>query len=265
MVTFRDLVSAFRDLDIGNHPVIVHASTSTYEEVRGGVDSLLGALLSAFPAVMMPSFTVQTLIVPETGPEANALQYGAGQDQNVAAEFFRKRLPADPEMGALAEALRNHPKAERSRHPVLSFCGVGVEEALEEQTLAEPLAPIGALTRAGGWVLLLGVDHTRNTSIHYAERLAERKTFTRWALTTDGVRECPNMPGCSQGFNTLEPYLSAIAHSTTVGRSELRAIPLQPLVQVVCDLLAADETAFLCSDPSCERCAETRAAALQPD
>ena len=107
MVTFRDLVSAFRDLDIGNHPVIVHASTSAYDEVRGGVDSLLGALLSAFPAVMMPSFTAQTLIVPETGPEANALQYGTGQDQNVAAEFFRKRLPADPEMGALAEALRN--------------------------------------------------------------------------------------------------------------------------------------------------------------
>lgn len=262
MVTFRDLVSAFRKLDIGNHPVIVHASASAYEDVRGGVDSLLGALLSAFPAVMMPAFTHSTLVVPETGPEDNAIQYGVGQEQNLAAEFFRKRLPADPEMGALAEALRNHPKAERSRHPILSFCGVGVDEALEEQTLTEPLAPIGALTRAGGWVLLMGVDHTRNVSIHYAERLAGRKTFTRWALTTEGVRECPNIPGCSQGFNTLEPYLAAIAQSTTVGRTELRAIPLQTLVQVVCDLLAADETAFLCSDPTCERCTATRAAAL---
>ncbi|HZW03991.1 MAG TPA: AAC(3) family N-acetyltransferase [Anaerolineaceae bacterium] len=265
MVTFRDLVSAFRKLDLDHHPVIVHAAMSSLDEVRGGAESLLGALLTVQPAVMMPCFTYQTMIVPETGPEHNGIQYGSAHDRNHTAEFFRKRLPADPEMGALAEALRNHPRAERSLHPLLSFCGIGVDEALEEQTLSEPLAPIGALTRAGGWVLLLGVDHTRNTSIHSAERLAGRKTFTRWALTTDGVRECPNIPGCAQGFNALEPYLAAITRTATAGSSQLRALPLQPMIQVICDLLAADRTAFLCSDPGCERCAETRAAALTPN
>ena len=63
------------------------------------------------------------------------------------------------------------------------------------QTLAEPLAPIGALAQRGGWVLLLGVNQTVNTSLHYAERLAGRPQFTRWALTYEGVRECPQFPG----------------------------------------------------------------------
>jgi aminoglycoside 3-N-acetyltransferase len=62
--------------------------------------------------------------------------------------------------------------------------------------LDDPLAPVGALAEENGTVLLIGVNHTVNTSIHYAEKIAGRKQFIRWALTPQGVRECPGFPGC---------------------------------------------------------------------
>jgi aminoglycoside 3-N-acetyltransferase len=48
--------------------------------------------------------------------------------------------------------------------------------------MAEPLEASGALPEADGCVLLLGVHHTVNTSIHHAEIPAARKQFIRWAL-----------------------------------------------------------------------------------
>ena len=98
-------------------------------------------------------------------------------------------------MGILPETLRNHPSATRTAHPILSFAGINADFTLFTQTLYEPLAPIGALAELDGWVVLINVDHTVNTSIHYAEKLAGRRQFVRWALVGDRVVECPNFPG----------------------------------------------------------------------
>jgi aminoglycoside 3-N-acetyltransferase len=63
----------------------------------------------------------------------------------------------------------------------LSFSGINAGATLFTQTIYEPLDPSG-LAQQDGWVVLINVDHTSNTSIHYAEKLAGRKQFTRWAL-----------------------------------------------------------------------------------
>ena len=208
MLTFRDLYTALRKLDLDRaHPVIAHASLSAFGEVNGGADTVLGALLSVSNSVTMPTFTFKTMLIPEVGPENNASRYGSGKDLNRMAEFFTPDMPVDPLMGAVPEALRCHPKAHRSSHPILSFAGINADRQLELQTLKEPLAPIHALREGDGWVILLGVDHTVNTSIHYGEQVAGRKQFTRWALTPQGVVECPRFPTCSLGFSAIEPRL----------------------------------------------------------
>ena len=115
------------------------------------------------------------------------------------AEFFTPRMPADPLMGIIPETLRKHPRAKRSSHPIQSFAGINAGKILAAQTMANPLSPLGALEERFGWVVLLGVDHTVNTSIHSAEKLAGRKQFVRWALTPKGVVECPGFPGVRRG------------------------------------------------------------------
>lgn len=259
MLTFRDFSTALRRLRIdSSRPVIAHASLSAFGEVQGGADTLVGAVLTNFHTVMMPVFTYKTMVTPAVGPENNGIRYGSGQDSNLMAEIYHPDMPADRLMGCVPERLRQHPKAQRSNHPILSFAGVNAEQALASQTLHEPFNPLRACIQEKGWVLLLGVNHTVNTSIHYAEKLAGRKQFVRWALTRQGVVACQGWPGCSAGFQAIAPRLGKVARCEDVGRSQIQAVPLTRLMEVVCALLAEDPLALLCRQMDCGRCQAVR-------
>ncbi len=255
VVTFRELTNGLRSLGIKrSQPIIAHASLSAFGVVAQGAVSVMGALLVVSDQVMMPVFTSKTMVIPESGPPDNGITYGSQPDQNRMAVFFQHALPADRLMGAVAEVLRNHPLAWRSPHPLLSFTGVGLDRVLERQSLSEPLSPIAELVNADGYVLLIGVDHTVNTSIHYAERLAGRHQFIRWALTPSGVVECPGYPGCSTGFQAILPDLQDVTTTTIIGNATIRATPLQPLVERVRQRLGSDPLALLCSSHHCQFC-----------
>jgi aminoglycoside 3-N-acetyltransferase len=254
MITFRNLSSAFSQLDLGKKPVIAHASLSSFGQVQGGAPTVLGALLSVVDSLMMPAFTYKTMVIPDDGPLDNGITYGSGKDANRMAEFFDPEMPVDKTIGAIAETLRKHPDARRSIHPIYSFSGVNVENAIFSQTLEHPFAPIEVLTRADGWVLLMGVNHTVNTSIHYGEQLAGRRHFIRWALTYNGITACPRWPGCSGGFEQISPHLAWFTQRIQVGSALVQAVPLQSLVSVVQELIEEDPHALLCDRVGCERC-----------
>jgi aminoglycoside 3-N-acetyltransferase len=167
-------------------------------------------------------------------------------------------MRADPMMGILPETLRNHPSATRTAHPILSFAGVNADYALLTQTLYEPLAPVGALAEQDGWVILINVDHTVNTSIHYGEKLAGRKQFIRWALVDDRVVECPNYPGDSMGFQAVDEHIKSDTRRVQIGDAFIDAIPLKRLFEVVQSLIRKDPLALLCERTDCERCAAIR-------
>jgi aminoglycoside 3-N-acetyltransferase len=259
MLGFRDVVSGLKQLGLDPaKPVIVHASLSAFGEIRGGADTLLGALLSVQPVVMMPAFTYKTMLVPEEGPEDNAFSYGHGKDQNLMAEFYRPDMPADRTMGILAETLRKQPQARRSLHPILSFTGMQVDIELDAQTMTDPLAPVGVMAGREGWVLLMGVNHTVNTSLHYAEKIAGRKQFLRWALTTGGVRECPGFSGCSDGFEKAGAWLEDLTRFTRIGGADIQALPLRAMIDRIVQLIGQNPDALLCDRVDCERCATIR-------
>lgn len=259
MISYRDVINGLRLLNVpSGRPVIAHASLSSFGEVRGGAETLLGAVTMVFNRSMMPAFTYKTMLIPEDGPEENGVDYGSGKDVNRMTEFFSSSTPVDPLMGVMAEKLRQMPGVRRSSHPILSFSGLNVEEALRAQTVEEPLAPIGSLAREDGWVLLLGVDHTVNTSIHYGEKLAGRKQFTRWALTPQGVRACPGFPGCSDGFNKIAPLIAPVVRAVKIGSAQVQAVPLPDLLDAVTGVIGQDALALLCDRPDCERCLAVR-------
>lgn len=258
MLSFRELSNSFQRLDLGQKPVIAHASLSAFGKIRGGAPTLLGALLTVTPSLMMPTFTYQTMITPNDGPPDNGITYGSNRDANRQAVFFDPDMPADKAMGILSETLRQHSKARRSLHPIYSFTGINVDEAIFAQSLDDPFAPIEVLTRAEGWVVLLGVTHISNTSIHYGEQLAGRRQFIRWALSFGRVVECPRWPGCSGGFDEIAPHLEWFTQKIQVGSAIVQAVPLQSLVAIVQELIAEDPRALLCKRPDCERCNATR-------
>lgn len=259
MVSYHDLAAGFRKLGISPfQPVIVHASLSAFGEIRGGAHTFLGALIANYERIMMPAFTFKTMIIPEIGPALNGIDYGSGKDLNRMAEFFYKNMPVDNLMGDLAETLRCHPAAQRSTHPILSFSGINVDQALRRQTLEEPFAPIQALSQEEGWVILAGVDNSVNTSIHLGEALAGRKTFTRWGLTELGVVVCPHYPGCSDGFVKIEQKLTPFTRITNIGETKISAMPIESLLDTVQTFINKNPKALLCSRKKCPRCDDVR-------
>jgi aminoglycoside 3-N-acetyltransferase len=123
----------------------------------------------------------------------------------------------------------------------------------------EPLGPLGELEKQGGWVVLMGVNHTANTSIHQAEKLAGRKQFVRWALTPKGVKECPGFPGCSAGFQVIAPEMDKFSRQVLIGAARVQAMPLSMLFKVVISRIKKDPLALLCQQEDCERCNQVRA------
>jgi len=247
--------AVFSKLGLTRRPVIAHASLKVFGHIQGGADTVVRALVEATGGVLMPTFTYKTMITPEVGPPNNAIQYGKDGDHNKLAEpYDSDHMPADPLMGMLPEALRHYPGARRTFHPILSFTGVRADAALDTQTLLNPLAPIGALAEQDGWALLLGVDHTVNTSIHYGEKLAGRKQFVRWGMTRERIVECPGFPGDSQGFEAIATHLEKDTRHVQMGRAVVRAMPLKRLFEVVSLRLRKDSLALLCDREDCERC-----------
>jgi len=258
-LTLAELRAGFRELRLIERPVIVHASVKAFGTILGGADTLVRALMETTASMIVPTFTYKTMVTPEIGPPNNGLTYGADQDSNRMAIPFHADMPADPLMGMFPETLRLHPDARRTSHPIQSFAGIHADAALNAQTLFNPLAPIGVLAEQDGWVLLLGTDHTVNTSIHYAERLAGRRQFTRWALSSDRVVECPGFPGDSSGFQVIAPDLEKDIRCLQVGAAHVQAVPLKRLFEMVLARLKKHPLDLLCQQADCERCQAIRA------
>ena len=258
MLNADDFKSAFADLNLEEELIIAHASLKPFGYIQGGAEAVLEAMLACFYSIIVPTFTYKTKIIPDIGPPNNGIVYGSGKDTNKLAQPFHLDMRADSMMGILPETLRNDPSAMRTAHPILSFAGINAGPILFTQTIYEPLDPIGALAQQDGWAVLINVDHTSNTSIHYAEKLAGRRQFTRWALTENRVVECPNYPGDSMGFQVLEEYLRFDTRRVPVGDGFIQAVPLRRLFSVVNDILRKDPLALLCERRDCERCNAVR-------
>ena len=116
------------------------------------------------------------------------------------------------------------------------------------------LGPIEELEALDGDVLLLGVTHTSNTTIHLAEQRLGRARFHRYALTAPHVwSELPNCGGESHRFDDLEPALRPATSEVMIGRCRARRIPVRTVLAATEAAIHADPAALLCPDQTC-RC-----------
>ncbi len=267
MATVDQLKAAFLSLPIRGQHVIAHGSSRALSQIPSGPHAVVQALVATAGSVLMPAFTFNTMVTPLVGPPNNAIDYAAEEQARLEREKdpnyvwpvpFTPDLPVSPEVGVLSDVLRRLPTAKRSSHPILSFTGVNADFALNRQTIFDPLAPIAALAEKGGWVVLIGAGHEMNVSIHYAEKLAGRRQFVRWALTPKRVVECPNFPGDSSGFDAITPLLKNDVDVLPIGQTTIQAIRLARLIEVVKDLIKKDPLALLCERKDCAYCKALR-------
>jgi aminoglycoside N3'-acetyltransferase len=113
-------------------------------------------------------------------------------------------------------------------------------------------SPVGRVYELEGQVLLLGVGHDSNTTIHLAEYLAgvryRRKKSSTIVQEGNLVRlEYGEIDHCCQNFNLVDGWLEArgLQRRGPVGHAEARLARSQDIVAVVSAQLKANETLFL--------------------
>lgn len=246
LLTLRDQL-----LSLGVEPggvLVVHTAFSKIAPIDGGPAGLIEALLSA----VGPS---GTLVMPSMSDD----------DEHP----FDPRTSPCAGMGIVADTFWRIPGVLRSDNPH-AFAAIG-PHALEI-TAPHPLdvphghdSPPGRVLDLDGQVLLLGVGHDANTTIHVAENMAGMRYFrpqhvTIWRdgeLSRFDYRELDH---CCQNFALLDDWLGDRQRRGVVGRGEARLARSRDIVEVAMRHLREDETVFLHRAGECEECDDARSA-----
>ncbi len=174
--TRATLAADFRRLGLtAGLTVIVHSSLSSMGWVCGGPVAVLQALMD----VVTPDGTI---VMPAHSSEySEPAKWGNPPVPEAWQQTIRDTMPAFDArytptrgMGVIAETFRSWPGVLRSSHPADSFAAWGkhAEKVTADHDLDYSLgegSPLARVYELDGWVLLLGVGHESNTSLHLAE------------------------------------------------------------------------------------------------
>lgn len=198
-VTFDIIVDGLRAIGVKEGTVLlVHSSFSSLGWVNSGADTVILALekvLGENGTLVMPAHS-GNLSDPSrwVNPPVPRVWWDTIKDTMLP---FDPILTPTRGLGIIPEVFRKGNGVLRSDHPHVSFTAKGkyAEQITEGHSLEFGLgmdSPLGKIYSLGGYVLLLGVDHDVNTSLHLSEFLSDypgKKTYKNYApVIKDGKR-----------------------------------------------------------------------------
>ena len=259
-VTEQEIRRALRSLGLTRQAVCVHSSLSSFGHVDGGAPAVVRAFLREGCTVLAPTFSSAFEVTPPPHLrfERNGWDYGRSPSPGLlpGRVYVTEAADIDRDMGAIPAAVVSWPGRVRGNHPLDSFTAVGPRAAAlaSGQRPSDVYAPLAALARAGGRILMMGVGFERMTLLHLAEKGAGRALFRRWANDAQGRPTAVEVGGCSEGFGKLEPSLGPVARDAVVGRSAWRVLPADRALSRATAAIRADPGITHCGAAACERC-----------
>ncbi len=242
-LTQHEIVAALRALGLSSGAsVLMHSSLRSPGLVAGGADTVVSALREA----IAPGGTVLALTL--TGTERDSPAHPPIFDPRTSRAWT----------GAIPDAVWRHPLARRSRHPTHSVAGIGpatthlIRDHEYCATPCDARSPYGRLAEMGGFILLLGVTHESNTSLHMVEELAavpyhlqERLALARVARTDGADEQIPtrlHLWHWDRDFPKVEPLLQASGaqHEGYVGQARARLVNAHAMRDLLVPILRHD-------------------------
>lgn len=260
VTTEKDVRHALRSLGLSGQAVCLHSSLRSFGHVEGGAATVIEAFLEEGCTLLVPTFSSAFEVAPPPHLrfERNGWNYETQHASGRASDgiYTPDTTEIDDYMGAIPAAVLARPERVRGDHPLDSFTAAGprAAELASGQMPSDVYAPLDALIRAGGFVLLMGVGLERMTLLHLAEREAGRTLFRRWARGADGETFVVAVGGCSEGFGRLDPHLRSIMRTATVGQSVWRLFPAEQALKLAGETIRSDHQITHCGVPACERC-----------
>jgi aminoglycoside 3-N-acetyltransferase len=255
-VSRSELVDQLRALGVRHGGVLlVHTSFRAVRPVEGGPHGLIDALRSAIgPA--------GTLVMPSW----------CGNDDEP---FDPKSTAAAADLGVVANTFWRLPGVVRSDHAFACAAAGPHAEAITSDPLPLPPhipeSPVGRVHDLDGRVLLLGVGHDADTTIHLAEILggAPYRAPKHITIIENGrpVRiDYGENDHCCQRFALMDDWLreKKLQAEGNVGNAVARLIRAKDIVAVGRKHLALDPMVFLHpAEAGCEECDAARKSVSQ--
>ena len=246
-VTRQEIVRGLRALGLeAGASALVHSSLSSFGYVEGGADAVIDALLETVGpqgTVLVPTLTGSEKLHADNPPVYDP----------TATPCWTGHIP---------ETFRQRPEAVRSLHPTHSVAAIGARarELTEgheySMTPCGPDSPYGRLAAAGGYVLLLGVTHGSNTTLHLAEEIAGVPYHMQPGLVAARViangegrtiHLMIHRYGAGREFERMEPIFSerGIQREGQIGAAHVRLIDARRMVEITRQALLQDATILL--------------------
>ncbi|MGD0054970.1 MAG: AAC(3) family N-acetyltransferase [Acidimicrobiales bacterium] len=224
--------------------VLVHSSLSALGYVVGGARSVVMALLEVLGEG-------GTLVVPTHSSELSdprhwhhpAIPESWWPTVRESMPAYDAQLTLTRQMGSVPEVARRLPGARRSAHPRVSFCAVGANAdfIIDDHRLENGFdehSPLARLYDLGAQVLLLGVGHANNTSLHLAEGRAAiaHPIITEGApMLVDGRRQWVSYRCIDYRADDFDQVGAALARAglervAKVGAGPSRLLDIVPMV-----------------------------------
>ncbi len=256
-LTVKDMVRAFRELGLEpGDSFIVHSSFKSLGPVEGGPEAVIDALIEA------------------VSPGGNVVFPTFNYTANIAEPYFDPAV-VPCRTGIIPELSRKRPNVVRSLQPTHSVTVIGpdalelTKDHMSYRTVGLG-SPIDRLAKMGGKVLLLGVGHTSNTTVHLGEEYAgvpkegwfEVPTFAK-VLMPDGSiysHEIDSSTSCSRNFGPVGDVLSKYGEvrEGRAGDAALQLMLGMDVVKRVCEIIEEKPDALLCDLPTCRPCTGAR-------
>lgn len=230
--------------------LLVHCSFRHVRPIEGGPQGLIDALRGAIGAT-------GTLVMPSWAEDDDA-------------PFDPATTPASPDLGIVADTFWRQPGVVRSEHP-FAFAAAGPQA---HRITADPLplpphiaaSPVGRVHELDGQVLLLGVGHDANTTIHLAELMAGVPYGVPHHCTvlqngSSARIDYLENDHCCERFALADDWLKekGLQREGPVGNANARVIRARDIVNVVLQQLARDPLVFLHPpEAGCEECDAAR-------
>lgn len=228
--------------------LLVHASFGAIGPLDGGPDAFIDALIEVVGAggtIVMPSWT--------------------DDDDDV---FDSKATPTDDHLGIVSDTFWRRTDVVRGTHPfAVAARGPKAAWISAAPFVLPPHAPDSGVARVhdlDGWVLLAGVDHDANTTIHLAELMAGAPYRQQYYVTVleegrpkridYGENDC-----CCRNFKLVGRWLRerGLERDGPLGHGHAILARSRDIVATVVDELRDDLCRFLCPRGTCEDCDES--------
>jgi aminoglycoside 3-N-acetyltransferase len=178
--TITSLKQDFKTLGLtAGSVIIMHSSLSEIGWTVGGPVSVIQAILEIITSsgtLIMPSFSSDNSDPTEwENPPVPERWWDLIKSEMPA---YQPKITPTREMGIVVETFRKWPEVIRSSHPSLSFTAWGkhAKFIIKDHKITSGLgehSPLARIYDLNGKILLLGINHYNNTSLHLAEYRSE--------------------------------------------------------------------------------------------